>query len=691
MPVSSPNRARGVGHCAIAFLVVHTGLLAWEARRWSPAFDEVAHLAAGMSHWQLARFDLYRVNPPLIRMLAAVPVLLSDANTDWRSYSDLPRARAEFTIGGRFARINRERTFWYLTIARWACIPVSLIGALVCFCWARALYGDLSGLVALALWCFCPNIVAYGGLITPDAGAAAFGALAAFAFWRWLAEPSWGRVLSAGLTLGLAELTKSTWTILFGISPAVAVAWSLAHWRPTQSLAGGTPKRSVGTREWWFSKAHEDESEGTSLTSISGTGAATEFWRIQLRLVGQVAAILVLGFYVLNLGYGFEDSFRRLGDFRFVSKALGGPAADNGPANRFKGTWLASVPIPVPANYLLGIDVQRHDFETRKWSYLRGEQKLGGWWYYYLYAMGVKIPVGSLLLFAIAAILTARRLWAQGWRSCMDDLAVLAPAIAVFLLVSSQTGFNRYLRYVLPAFPFLFVWASQVVRGVRPAMTRSSFGAESDASEPPAGGTAINEGASTASTAISPEFVPGHPSSRSKQGDHWVYRAAVMGLLCWSIISSLTVYPHSLSYFNEIAGGPTNGPAHLLDANIDWGQDLLNLKSWHDAHPEARPFYLSYFGFADPQIVGFDFSPIPTIDHNHDPRRLPSANETLRQGWYAISVNHLYGYRHFGGETDQNAYLRKLRPVARVGYSILIFRVGNEGASKRAFDHQQPK
>ncbi len=28
---------------------------------------------------------------------------------------------------------------------------------------------------------------------------------------------------------------------------------------------------------------------------------------------------------------------------------------------------------------------------------------------------------------------------------------------------------------------------------------------------------------------------------------------------------------HSISYFNELAGGPENGSAHLLDSNIDWG------------------------------------------------------------------------------------------------------------------------
>src|SRR5437773_734910 len=69
---------------------------------------------------------------------------------------------------------------------------------------------------------------------------------------------------------------------------------------------------------------------------------------------------------------------------------------------------------------------------------------------------------------------------------------------------------------------------------------------------------------------------------------------------------------NSLSYFNEMAGGPENGAAHLLDANIDWGQDLLELKRWCDAHPEARPLYLGYFGttFVDPGIANIEFEAI---------------------------------------------------------------------------------
>lgn len=130
--------------------------------------------------------------------------------------------------------------------------------------------------------------------------------------------------------------------------------------------------------------------------------------------------------------------------------------------------------------------------------------------------------------------------------------------------------------------------------------------------------------------------------------------------------------PHSLSYFNELAGGPIGGHKHLLDANIDWGQDLGQLKDWAESHPEARPLYLSYFGLVDPRILRLDAELLADVSVA---RSLATRSETLRPGWYAISVNHLHGYRHFGdADPDLGRFLR-LRPVGRAGYSIYIYHV----------------
>ena len=57
-------------------LVVHVVLLVLNAVWMSPTLDEPAHVVAGISHLQMGDFSLYRVNPPLIPMVTAVPVML---------------------------------------------------------------------------------------------------------------------------------------------------------------------------------------------------------------------------------------------------------------------------------------------------------------------------------------------------------------------------------------------------------------------------------------------------------------------------------------------------------------------------------------------------------------------------------------------------------------------------------------
>lgn len=77
-------------------------MLAFGATRHSPVVDEPGHLIAGLSHWELGRFDLYRVNPPLVRLAATFPVSCMQPKIDGSSYSPNPWNRSEFVLGRQF-------------------------------------------------------------------------------------------------------------------------------------------------------------------------------------------------------------------------------------------------------------------------------------------------------------------------------------------------------------------------------------------------------------------------------------------------------------------------------------------------------------------------------------------------------------------------------------------------------------
>lgn len=229
------------------------------------------------------------------------------------------------------------------------------------------------------------------------------------------------------------------------------------------------------------------------------------------REAGMLALRMFIGLWVLNFGYGFEGSFTQLKEFQFVSDRLTGSGSFFAPndvipspnsnakkvpdplvraSNRFAGKWLGEIPMPFPRNYLIGIDLQQKDFEHYgRPSYLRGEWRDHGWWYYYLYAALIKVPLGLWLMSGLAltyrlfarrsahvtdnSVSVERNMAASPQPpspSLRDEFILLFPAVVIFTLVSAQTGFNEHFRYVLPAFPYLFIAVSQsakVFEGMR--------------------------------------------------------------------------------------------------------------------------------------------------------------------------------------------------------------------------------
>lgn len=571
----------------LAVVVLYTLAVVVGAYQASPTRTEPAHLAAGISHWRFGDFSLYHVNPPMVRLVASLPVLAANAAVDWSQYKRDPTARSEFWVGRTFVRANGERSVWLVFLARMACLPLALLGAWVCFRWARELHGEWAGLTALALWCSCPLVLGHGSLMTPDVPAAALGVWACYLFWRWAHAPSWPRALGAGAALGAAELSKYTWLVLFGLWPALYL------------LA----RRAANFR-------------GQAATEAAVAGLPT----VRPRLAGalQLASVLLFAVYLINVCYAFEGSFQPLGQFQFTSRALQPNTVvtsddETSRGNRFGGTWLGGLPVPLPMNYLAGVDTQRRDFEVCRATFFRGEwrEHAPGW--AYLYALGVKLPLGTLALVGLGVALTiARREYNAG---AFDELCLLAPVMAITAVAWFYTGRHTNARYMLPVLPLLFVWASKAARSV-------ALG-------------------------------------------HWTVSSLAAGALLWSVASSLWYWPHSLAYFNELAGGPAGGASLLTESNVDWGQDLSRLKAWLDRHPEARPLRAALAAGYDPRDIGLDYQPIDTGASAGRPFQPPP-------GWYAISAYELCG------PTDELAAFRKLTPTEVVGYSIYIYHVASD-------------
>jgi hypothetical protein len=588
----------------LALLATHAALALSSLRSNFVTIDEVGHVPAGLDHWQTANYSMYRVNPPLIRMLSVLPILAASPDTSGLQSTDDPGIRSEWKNGRWFASANAARYFDLVCLARLTSVVWSLLGGYLVFSWARTLYGDASGLLALTLWCFGPNVLAHAQLVTPDIPATVTGLAATYAFWCYLRSPSWFRAVLAGLLLGVAQLSKFTSLLFYAVWPVLWLVYQSSRWHDAST-------HSIPTR----------------------------------RQVGHGTFMVFLSLVVINAGYEFRGSFRPLGEIPFISDSFAGKRLEGSPSgNRFRSHWLGTVPVPLPADFLRGIDVQRRDFERLgpvAPSYLAGEWRATGWWYYYLYALAVKVPLGIWVLVLWGLVLTLSRHPSSA--PMRDELVLWLPALAVLILVSSQTGFNHHLRYVLPMIPFVVI-----------------------------------------STGKLGYFL---------QARWWKTGSVVAAFTLWAAGSSLAVHPHYLSYFNELAGGPDNGNRHLLNSNIDWGQDLLFLKKWLVQHPEAKPLRLAYYNIIDPAIVGLEF----TLPPFGPTARLPATRAEAQRlgpqpGYYAVSVNYLHGFSGIappngkGGYTalppQAYEYFRHFQPIAKAGYSIFIYHITLEDANR---------
>ncbi|GIX50057.1 MAG: hypothetical protein KatS3mg132_251 [Limisphaera sp.] len=133
----------------------HVGLLVYAA--WSDSMagdDEGGHLVSGIWHWQSGEFDLYRVNPPLVRLWACWPVreVAAEQMPAWVEEAFQVR-RPEFVLMSRFVHELGWEAQRLLFRARLMVVALSLLGLWICWRWARALFGARAGLLSAMLWC----------------------------------------------------------------------------------------------------------------------------------------------------------------------------------------------------------------------------------------------------------------------------------------------------------------------------------------------------------------------------------------------------------------------------------------------------------------------------------------------------------------------------------------------------------
>jgi len=519
----------------------------------SVTVDEFAFVPAGLSHLRTGDFRLEALNPPLLRMLAALPLAASEVQLPleqgWKNAH-------QWQMGYEFMYANAEFYQDLFIRARAVIVVLGAFLVLLVWRWARELYGRRSGLFAAGLSAFCPNLMAHAGLATTDLGTAFFFLGALYAFWQFCRRPGAAGGIGAGLLLGLALLAKFTSLLLLPLFLLLGLGFR---------LAGGRP---------WNRRA-------------AGTG---------------LALLILVSWITLNSGYFWQGFGASLRDQPFQSRTW----------QRIAAAWPGKLPLPLPLDFIRGLDWKTRDDEVNRGGYLLGRDSKEGWRSYYLVAFLVKTPVPALLLIGLG-FLSLRRLSKS---TLPEELFVFVPPVLLIAVMSLFTHVNTGLRYILPAYPFLYMIAAR-------------------------------------------------SQARWFQPRGWS-RAGMALLLGGQILSNLLIFPDYLAYFNFAAGGPDRGKNILIASNLDWGQDLIGLKRYLDA-AKIDSICLAYFGRAEPAIYGISHTvPLPG-------RRceLIAVSANLLMGMQDFLLDQ---GRPVWTRPDQFAWLRGEPPVKIIGHSIYIFR-----------------
>ena len=324
-------------------------------------------------------------------------------------------------------------------------------------------------------------------------------------------------------------------------------------------------------------------------------------------------ALLLISCFVLNAGYLFQETFQPISNYQFQSSEL--KIFNQLPL------LLQYLPLPIPSDYLLGFDLQRFIMQQSHPTFLDNQWGLHGFRSYYLYALLYKLPhaVQFLLLLAIYQWFKQGN---QNSNLTVRTLGVLVTPAILLILIASFSNNQLGLRYILPIFPFFFLLIAPLTE---------------------------------------------HLDFHQRKFFSYLVVVAILALPF-----SLRFAPDHLAYFNELSGGPENGDLHLIDSNLDWGQDLYRLKEYLRDN-QIEDLKLAYFGTIPPSTLGINYDLPPNF--YPEPGHYAISTSILQGRPYSIRKQD--GSRHNLG-TDALGYFRFFEPKAYMGYSINVYELTPE-------------
>lgn len=503
------------------------------ATAFPQAYDEPVHILCGLEWIGQGTYTIEEQHPPLARVAVAIgpylaglraPAGTNNANM-WRIGNQVLDGSADY-----------PRT---LLLARLGALPFFVAACVVLAVWAKRWFGAAGAILATVLLTTTPPVLAHAGLATTDMASAATVLLALGSLFAVFAKPTWKTAVSAGCCVALALLAK------FSSIPFLAVCAPVLlffRWR-------------LGPRIPW--RSGEERRRVLRLAAIGVAVCGLTVWAGVRFSVGPLllpADIAVKGF-----------------PFPSIPKITG--------LSQDQAIAIFEAPIYPAGEMFRGVlEVHEHNHSGHR-SYLLGQIRKHGWWYFFPVAFAVKTPIPFLLL----GLASLGVLFVSGFRQRDWRLSALAGCLIAIMACAMTANLNLGVRHILVLYPLLALAAASLGGALR--------------------------------------------QSKSAM-------AAVVLLLGWQTVESVRAHPDYLPYFNQIAADHPED--FLVGSDLDWGQDLLRLAQTV-RELKIEKLHLVYSGSANP--ASFDFPELADIAAGERPAGWVAVSltslklEPERYGW----------------------------------------------------------
>jgi hypothetical protein len=431
MTPPSPRRPLLQALAVAGLLVAHYALAFTATLDASATFDEVLHIASGLSYWTTDDYRLQPENGNLPQRWCALPLValgyrLPEDEAAWRQSDSFRLGRSLLYESGHDPAV-------ILSAARAMAAVWSTAVCLVVYLWSRSLFGHGGGLVSLGLAACWPALVAHGPLATSDACGALFFTLGAWSLWNLVNRVTIGSLAAASLAVGFAAIAKHSCVLLAPLS-LLFVAVQAASRRPLPLHPAGT---SLTLMEGWRKAAATTASLVVPLLAAVFMIWASCGFRYRAFVPGSASA-----------GFFWFPTFAECVGYAGVVGVL----CEGG------ATWRL-----LPESWLWGLSYVAARSGHRE-AFAIGDYSLFGWWWFFPLCLVIKNTLPGLVLSGWGVCRAAALVIPRAVRRlALDDEAWNVLPLLVWLGLLWATFLTSHLnigeRHLLPSYPPLMILA----------------------------------------------------------------------------------------------------------------------------------------------------------------------------------------------------------------------------------------